>query len=267
MPHLTLEDATIHYSLEGPDGAPVLLLSNSLGTTLAMWAPQMEAFSRHFRVLRYDTRGHGQSSVAPGPYSLAQLGADVLHLLDHLDIERAHICGLSMGGITAMWFALHHPDRLDRLVLSNTAAWIGPSSNWTDRAAAVERDGVAPIAGAVVERWLTPGYARAHPEQVAALRAMLAATPSAGYAANCLAVRDSDLRSEVSHIRAGTLVIGGRADLPTPPADGRFLASEIGGAHYIEFEAAHLSNQEVPAQFADAVLAFLLRQPGRRGVP
>jgi 3-oxoadipate enol-lactonase len=220
----------------------------------------MAAFSQHFRVLRYDTRGHGESSVPPGPYSIAQLAGDMLHLLDYLDIERAHICGLSMGGITAMWFALHYPDRLDRLVLSNTAAWIGPSSNWTDRAAAVERDGVASIAAAVVDRWLTPAYAREHPEQVASLRAMLSATPSAGYAANCLAVRDNDLRAEVSRIGAETLVISGRDDLPTPPRDGRFLVSQIAGARYVELEAAHLSNQELPAQFADAVLDFLLER-------
>lgn len=259
MPYLTLRDATIHYRIDGRADAPVLLLSNSLGTSLAMWDPQMDAFFPHFRVLRYDTRGHGQSSVPPGPYSIAQLATDMLQLLDHLDIERAHICGLSMGGITAMWFALHHPERIDRLVLSNTAAWIGPASNWTDRAATVARDGLGPIAAAVVSRWLTPDYASMHPEQVAALQAMLCATPSAGYVANCLAVRDNDLRAEVRNIRAETLVISGSADLPTPPADGKFLASEIANALYVELAAAHLSNQELPVQFGQEVLEFLLR--------
>lgn len=259
MPYLTLNEVTIHYRIDGRADAPVLLMSNSLGTSLAMWDPQMDALSAHFRVLRYDTRGHGQSSVPPGPYTIAQLGGDMLQLLDHLGIESAHICGLSMGGITAMWFALHHPDRLDRLVLSNTAAWIGPASNWTDRAAAVERDGMGPIAAAVVSRWLTPDYASVHPEQVAALQAMLRATPSAGYVANCLAVRDNDLRAEVRNIRAETLVISGSGDLPTPPADGKFLASEIQDARYVELAAAHLSNKELPAQFGQAVLDFLLR--------
>jgi 3-oxoadipate enol-lactonase len=254
---MTRDGVAIHYSLEGPAGAPVLLMSNSLGTSLEMWDPQARALNDEFRVLRYDTRGHGRSSVPPGPYSIAQLGEDMRLLLDHLDIGRAHVCGQSMGGITAMWLAIHHPERIARLVLSNTAAWIGPASNWTDRAAAVERDGVGPIAAAVVARWLTPAYAAAHPEQVASLQAMLAAMPAAGYAANCLAVRDSDLRADVASIRAPTLVISGSGDVPTPPADGRFLAAQIPSARYVELEAAHLSNQELPDQFSMLLREFL----------
>jgi 3-oxoadipate enol-lactonase len=251
------DGVAIYYSIEGPAGAPVLLMSNSLGTSLEMWDPQAHALSGQFRVLRYDTRGHGRSSVPPGPYSIAQLGEDMRRLLDHLGIERAHVCGLSMGGITAMWFAIHYPERVDRLVLSNTAAWIGPASNWTERAAAVERDGVGSIAAAVVARWLTPAYAATHPDHVASLEAMLGAMPAAGYAANCLAVRDSDLRTVISAIRAPTLVISGGADLPTPPADGRFLASNIAQARYVELNAAHLSNQELPEQFSTLLRDFL----------
>jgi 3-oxoadipate enol-lactonase len=254
---MTHDGVTINYSIEGPAGAPVLLMSNSLGTSLEMWDPQARALSGEFTVLRYDTRGHGRSSVPPGPYSIAQLGEDMRRLLDHLDIARAHVCGLSMGGITAMWFALHYPERVDRLVLSNTAAWIGPASNWTERAAAVERDGVAPIAASVVARWLTPAYAAAHPDHVAALQDMLKATPAAGYVANCLAVRENDLRTTVGGIRAPTLVISGGCDLPTPPADGRFLAAHIAGARYVELAAAHLSNQELPEQFSMLLRKFL----------
>lgn len=257
MPTMTRDGVTIYYNIEGPAEAPVLLMSNSLGTSLEMWDPQAHALSDEFRVLRYDTRGHGRSSVPPGPYSIAQLGDDMRLLLDHLSIERANVCGLSMGGITAMWLAIHHPERINRLVLSNTAAWIGPASNWTERAAAVERDGVRPIAAAVVARWLTPSYASGHPEHVAALQAMLGAMPAPGYAANCLAVRDSDLRADVASIRAPTLVIGGSADLPTPPADGRFLAAHIPVARYVELDAAHLSNQELPEQFSLLLREFL----------
>lgn len=258
MPYVTLDEVTLHYSVEGKDDAPVLLLSNSLGTSLAMWEPQMAAFTQHFRVVRYDTRGHGLSYVPPGPYSMAQLGRDMVGLLDALGIERAHLCGLSMGGITAMWFALHYPDRLGRLVLCNTAAWIGPSSNWTERAAIVERNGVAPIAAAVVDRWLTPRYADAHPQQVAALRAMLGETPRGGYVANCLAVRDSDLRLVVKDIAAETLVISGTFDLPTPASDGAYLASQIVGSQLVMLDAAHLSNQELPERFSEAVIDFLI---------
>lgn len=262
MPHLTLEDASIHYRLDGPGGAPLLALSNSLGTTMEMWEPQLQAFAAHFRVLRYDTRGHGESRGGPGPYSIAQLGTDLVHLLDHLGIGRAHLCGLSMGGITAMWIALNHPGRVNRLVLSNTAAWIGPASNWTDRVQRVEREGMAAIAPAVVARWLTPPYAAAHPGQASALQQMLSATTAAGYIANCIAVRDSDLRGEVAAIKAPTLVIAGSGDLPTPPADGRFLAHAIAGSQYVELEAAHLSNQEQPAAFNAAVLDFLAAPAG-----
>lgn len=257
MPQMTLIDASIHYRLDGPAAAPVLVLSNSLGTTLDMWEPQVAAFAARFRVLRYDTRGHGDSTAGPGPYSIAQLGGDVVRLLDHLGVKRAHLCGLSMGGITAMWLALHHPQRINRLVLCNTAAWIGPASNWTERVEQVRKDGMAPIAPAVVSRWLTPGYAASHPGQAEALQAMLRATPAGGYMANCIAVRDSDLRGEVAGIKAPTLVIAGGGDMPTPPADGRFLAASIPDSRYVELDAAHLSNQEQPAAFNAAVLEFL----------
>ncbi|AQV98054.1 3-oxoadipate enol-lactonase [Cupriavidus necator] len=259
MPYADLPDVRLHYRLDGAEHLPVLVLSNSLGTNFGMWEPQVAAFSQHFRVLRYDTRGHGESSVPSGPYSIAQLGGDVIALLDHLGIEQASFCGLSMGGITGMWLALNHAPRLHKLVLCNTAAYIGPPENWTNRAAAVERDGVASIAAAVVEKWITPPYAAAHPELVASLRAMLGATPSAGYAANCLAVRDADLRQDIGRITAPTLVIAGSGDLPTPPRDGVYLAQTIPGAHYVELEAAHISNLEQAEAFSKAVLDFLTR--------
>ncbi len=255
MPHFRSGDAQIYYELDGPVDAPVLLLSNSLGTTLDMWAPQI---AQTFRVLRYDTRGHGRSSVPPGPYSIAQLGGDLVNLLEHLGLDRVNLCGLSMGGITAMWLAVHHPERIERLVLSNTAAYIGPASNWSDRASAVIEKGMEPIVAAVVARWLTPDFARSHPSQVAILQAMLRATDPAGYAANCLAVRDSDLRRDIARISAPTLIISGTGDLPTPPSDGLALAEAIAQSQYLELPAAHLSNQEQPEQFNAAVVAFFL---------
>jgi 3-oxoadipate enol-lactonase len=257
MPTMTSNGVSIHYTLDGDACAPVLLFSNSLGASLEMWEPQVAELSRHFRLLRYDTRGHGRSSVPPGPYSIAMLAGDVISLFDHLNIQRAHVCGLSMGGITAMWLAIHHPERIDRLVLANTAALIGPPDNWTKRAAAVEQDGVASIASSVVARWLTPEYAQAHPEQVAHLVAMLSATDATGYAANCIAVRDNDLRAEVARISAPTLVISGSGDQATPPADGRFLNQMIRGSRYLELDAAHLSNQEQPDRFNQALRDFL----------
>ena len=257
MPYADLPDVRIHYQLEGDAAKPVLVLSNSLGTTLDMWAPQATRLAEHFRLLRYDTRGHGQSQVTPGPYTIAQLGADVIGLLDHLGIEQTHFCGLSMGGITGMWLASTHPQRIRRLVLSNTASLIGPPENWTARAQKVLADGVASIAPAVVSRWLTPEFAQQHAQQVAQLEAMLSATPAAGYAASCHAVRDADLREALKHITAPTLVIGGSGDLPTPPSDSAYLVSSIAGASYVELEAAHLSNLQQPERYTAALLAFL----------
>ncbi len=259
MPFADLSGVRLHYRLDGDAHLPVLVLSNSLGTNFSMWDPQVEAFSQHFRVLRYDTRGHGQSSVPPGPYSIDQLGGDVIGLLDHLGIDNANFCGLSMGGITGMWLGVHHPQRLRKLVLCNTAAWIGPPENWTQRAAIVERDGMGAIAAAVVERWLTPPYAARHPDLVDALKAMLNATSPAGYAANCLAVRDADMRESIATISLPTLVIAGTGDLPTPPRDGAYLARTIASAHYVELEAAHISNLEQQEAFARAVVDFLSR--------
>lgn len=257
MPQAKLADVSIHYQIDGDEKNPVLVMSNSLGTTLDMWAPQVEALSARFRLLRYDTRGHGQSQVTSGPYSIAQLGADVLGLLDHLGIKKAHYCGLSMGGITGMWLAFSHPERIERLVLANTAAYIGPPENWTTRVAKVQQDGMASIASAVVSRWLTPDYAEKHPEQVAYLEDMLKATPAEGYTANCIAVRDADFRESIKKITAPTLVITGAGDMPTPPADGRYLAESIPGAKYVELAGAHLSNQQEPQRFSNAVLEFL----------
>jgi len=257
MPVAALRDTQIHYRIDGEQGLPVLVLSNSLGTNLDMWRPQADVLSQHFQVLRYDTRGHGQSGVPPGPYAMSRLAADVIGLLDHLGIARAHFCGLSMGGITGMRLALDFPDRINRLVLSNTAAHIGPPENWTVRAAKVQAEGMEAIADAVVARWLTPDFAQSHPEMVAELRSMLVATDPEGYAANCCAVRDSDLREEVGRIAASSLVIAGSGDIPTPPSDAAYLAATITGAQYVELEAAHISNLQQPACFNDALLAFL----------
>ncbi len=261
MPHANLKDVDLHYTLAGDQSAPVLVLSNSLGSTMEMWQPQLAQLSTHFQVLRYDTRGHGLSSVTPGPYSIAQLGGDVIGLLDQLEIDRVHFCGLSMGGITGMWLALNHPDRINKLVLSNTAAYIGPADNWTNRAAAVQKDGMASIADSVVARWLTPAYAQAHPDQVSYLTDMLKSTPADGYGANCMAIRDNDLRKEVAGIRAKTLVISGTGDIPTPPSDGKFLHSQIQDSEYLELDAAHLSNQEQASAYTAALLKFLSATP------
>ena len=257
MSFMNKDGVRLHYEIEGREDAPVLVLSNSLGTDLGMWAPQMPALLRHFRVLRHDARGHGQSDVPPGPYSVDQLGADVLALMDHLNIERAHFCGLSMGGMIGMWLGTHHAGRLDRLALCNTAAKIGTPDTWNPRIAKVEAEGMGSIVDLVLERWFTAGFRQRAPDQVAVVRQMLLDTVPAGYSANCAAVRDMDQRAEIVSIRVPTLVIAGTHDGSTPAADGRAVADAIPGAQYVELDAAHLSNWEQSEQFTQALLGFL----------
>lgn len=257
MPFIEIGDFRAHYALSGPAEAPVLVLSNSLGTNFSMWDPQMPAFEKHLRVLRYDTRGHGQSSVTPGPYRIEQLSRDVLHILDRLSLERVHFCGLSLGGMTGMWLGINARERLQKLILCNTAARIGSAETWNARIEAVRKSGMKSVAPAIVERWFTPAFRAAAPETIAQTQRMIETSPPEGYAACCAAIRDMDQREAISSINVPTLVISGALDSATPPADGQFLAGKIRGARYVELPAAHLSNVEAAAQFSSEVLRFL----------
>ncbi|MHC6224236.1 3-oxoadipate enol-lactonase [Pseudomonas sp. X10] len=261
MPQLQLADGVLNYQLDGPEHALVLVLSNSLGTDLHMWDTQIPEWTEHFRVLRYDTRGHGGSLVTEGPYSIEQLGRDVLALLDALKIEQAHFCGLSMGGLIGQWLGINAGERLKRLVVCNTAAKIGSPQTWNPRIEMVLRDGPAAMRGlrdASIERWFTPAYSAAHAEQVKRITDMLAATSPEGYAANCGAVRDADFRDQLGQIKVPLLVISGSADAVTPPSGGLFIQERVAGAEYAEFHAAHLSNVEVGEPFSRRVADFLL---------
>jgi 3-oxoadipate enol-lactonase len=258
MPFAHLKHAHIHYDLTGPSRAPALVFSNSLGATFSMWDSQVSAIQKHFRVLRYDTRGHGQSSITPGPYVIEQLARDVLALLDDLGLDRVYFCGLSMGGQTGMWLALHAPARLHRLVLCNTAAKIGSLETWNTRIEGVRRGGMKSISEAVMERWFSAAFRTKSPEAVATSRRMLEGANPEGYLANCAAIRDFDVRETVAAIRVATLVIAGTHDTATTPSEGQFLADRIPGAHYTELDAAHLSNIELPERFTPALSTFLL---------
>ena len=259
MSTATRGDLRLHYELEGPADAPVLVMSNSLGTTLAMWDPQMPVLRQHFRVLRYDTRGHGASSVSAQPFGMAELGADVLAVMDHAGVQRAHFCGLSMGGMTGMWLARHHSDRFGRFVLANTAALIGPALVWNNRIDTVQRDGMVAISDAVLARWFTSPYLAHNPALIDRVREMLLQTDAVGYTANCAAVRDADLRGLLGDIRAEVLLIAGTQDAATTPEQGLAVVNAIPSATYIALNAAHLSNWELPEPFANAVISFLLR--------
>lgn len=257
MPYVKLPSGEFFYRYDGPTDAPLLVLSNSLGTDHSMWEPQLPAFTRFFRVLRYDSRGHGASVVTPGPYTIEDMGQDVIHLYDALGIRRAHYCGLSMGGMVGMWLAAHAPDCVDRLVLCNTAARLGPPQLWDARIEAIRVGGMPSIVSAVLVRWFTSAYMSGSPAEIDRMRQVLANTPAEGYIACCEAIRDMDQRSILPGIRAKTLVIAGELDAASPPADGRFLSASVPGAQYIELPAAHMTNVEAAEPFTDAVLRFL----------
>jgi 3-oxoadipate enol-lactonase len=257
MPTARLPDVTLHYRIDGDASSPPLLLSNSLGTSLEMWEPQMAALAGRFRVIRYDSRGHGQSTVPPGPYTIEQVANDALGLLDALKVPRAHFCGLSMGGMVGMWLGIHAPQRIDRLVLANTAAKIGTAEMWNARIDAVRKGGVQSIASAVLARWFSAPLLEAPTPIIARMRVTLEGVSADGYAASCAAVRDMDQRHLVGRIHAPTLVIAGTDDFATPAADGRYVADQIPNARYVELPAAHLSNVQAAPAFTQALMQFL----------
>jgi 3-oxoadipate enol-lactonase len=257
MPFADLPNVRLHYALSGLPDAAVLILSNSLGTNFSMWDAQAPAFEKQFRLLRYDMRGHGQSSAPPPPYAVSDLARDILSLADSLSIPRFHFCGLSIGGMIGMSLAFQAPERLHKLVLCNTAPKIGALEFWNTRIQTVQSKGMKEVAGAVTARWFTPGFQQSSPEKVASAISVLESLDPQGYVGGSTAVRDFDFRESVGQIRTPTLVISGTHDPAATPADGRFLAEQIPGARYAELNTSHLSNVEAPAQFNDAVLSFL----------
>lgn len=257
MPFADTKNLRMHYELDGPAEAPALVLSNSLGTNLSLWEPQLSTFAKTFRVLRYDSRGHGQTAASHGEYSIELLANDTLALLDTLKIQQVHFCGLSIGGLTGMWLGANAPERLHKLILSNTAPQIGNAANWNARIKTVRENGTASISEGVVERWFTPEFRTKEPALVAKTRQMIDSTSIDGYTGSCAAVRDADLWSQVATIRTSTLVFGGSHDQSVPPAEARKLAQAIPGAHYQELTAAHIANIEAAEQFTTQVSNFL----------
>jgi 3-oxoadipate enol-lactonase len=246
---------TLFQRTTGPLGAPFLLLGGSLGSNLDMWRPQLPLFGDRLRVVRFDHRGHGGSPVPPGPYTIEELGHDVLALLDRLGIERASYCGLSLGGMVGMWLAAHAPQRIERLVLICTAAHLPPADGWLARAEQVRAGGMAAMADAVLGRWFTPRYRAALPARVAPYRAMIAACPAEGYAGCCEAIGAMDLRADLARIVAPTLVSAGADDPATPPEHAERIRDGIRDSRLVVVpNAAHLANAEQPETIAQLVL-------------
>ncbi len=239
-------------------GAPALLLINSLGASLEMWDDQAETFSQRFELVRYDARGHGKSSIGSHTeLSLDQLANDALAVLDACGIARAHVCGISLGGMTAMSIARSWPDRVLKLALCNTSAHMPPRENWQARIEGVRARGMSEVAEATLARWFTPEFHQAHSEKIERVRQMLMNTDPRGYAACSAAIRDMDLRDSIADITARTLVIAGALDPATPPAHAEFIASKIAGSKLVTLDCAHLSNVERADEFNSALLEFL----------
>jgi 3-oxoadipate enol-lactonase len=259
--------ATISYTAEGPADATPLLLINSIAATRDMWARQLPAFAATYRVIRYDARGHGRSSGPSGPstrlgageYTLEQLGRDALGILDNEGVTRACVCGVSLGGLTAMWLGLHAPDRIRALVLANTAARIGTTESWTERIAFVRDHGMSAVADLTIPRWFSPGFRERDPDTVHAFRAMIQSTSPDGYLGCCAALRDADLREQIAGIAAPVLAIAGSADPATTPEGLHFIHQRIRGSALVTLDTAHLSNVECAAEFTSVVSAFLQR--------
>jgi 3-oxoadipate enol-lactonase len=248
----------VHHVVDGPAGAPAVVLSHSLGATAELWEPLVAPLAQRFRVVRWDLRGHGRSPVPPGPYEIADLGADLVALLDRLGVARAHLVGLSLGGMLSLSVAAHHPARVDRLVVCCASARLGPPTFWAERAARARAEGTSAMAAAVTARWLTPAFRDADPARAAALQAMVAATPAEGYAACCGAIERMDLRADLPAIRAPTLAIAGAQDPATPPEHLAAIAAAIPGARTAVVDgAAHAAIVEQPARILALITAHL----------
>lgn len=257
MPIADLGAVRLHYRIEGAANPPVLVLIHSLGTDLSMWDGVTGNLGGDHRILRFDLRGHGASSVPPGPWQLADFGQDLLALLDALDLASVHLAGTSLGGLIAMWIAVHAPSRAGSIVLANTAARIGTREGWQARIALAGEVGMAEIARGAAERWFTPAFRRSEPDEVARFAQLLASSSPEGYVASCTALKEADLTPDLSAIHARALVVTGAFDPVTTPAEGHRLEQDIAGARYIELPAAHLCAAELPGPFSSAVRAFL----------
>ena len=259
MPTFTSQDAEINYQTFGDATKPALVFSNSLGTNFKMWQPQIDHFQQDFFVICYDTRGHGASSAPQGPYTLDQLGQDVVNLLDHLNIEKAAFCGISMGGLTGQWLAINKPERFSHVVVCNTAAKIGQEQAWNERAALVREQGLAPIASTAAGRWFTEPFIQSNAATVATLSNDLGAGSPEGYASCCEALAKADVREQLKDIQVPVFIVAGQQDPVTTVADGEFMQQRIANAELFEINASHISNIERPEAFNQAVQAFIQR--------
>jgi 3-oxoadipate enol-lactonase len=257
MPVIQSQGCPINVEVEGPAEAPVLMLCNSLGTDLHMWDLQAPAWATGFRLVRYDRRGHGKSGVPKGPYTMEMLGRDALAVMDGLGLKSVNWCGLSMGGMVGQWLGANAPERINRLILSNTHSYYPDKVMWNERIRMAQDKGIAGMVEPTIERWFTKEFRERAPDQIAVMREMFLKTPLEGFLGCCAAVRDMDMRDAHARITAPTLVIVGAKDPATPPEAGKYIQEHIKGAKLASLDAAHISNFEQPQAYIDTVLGFL----------
>ena len=260
MPMIDADGCLLNVSVEGRDGGPTLMLSNSLGSTMQMWEPQMKALTQVFRVIRYDRRGHGKSNVPPGPIRWSASAATCWRSSTTSTSHKTHWCGLSMGGMVGQWLGANAPDRFGKIVLANTTCHYPDPTRWNDRIKAVKEGGIAAVADAVMAGWLTADFREREPQIAANMKAMMLTTPVEGYIACCEALSTLDQRELLPRIKSPTLVIAGRHDMSTTVADAEFMRSRIPGASMTILDAAHISNVEQPHAFTDALVGFLTQR-------
>jgi len=260
MPLVDVHDVLINYRWDGDETNPVLILSNSLTTNLNLWEDQIADFSNHFRVLRYDNRGHGGSSSPPGEYSLDDIGNDILLVMDHLEVERANFCGISLGGMVGMWLGMNAGARIDRLVICNTSSDLRPPDLWQDRIDTVMSHGMEAIITGALERFLSESFQKSGSAKIDLIKSMIRSCDVSGYSGCCAAVRDMNLTSNLSRIKNSTLIIAGELDPSTPVAHSQLINQNIVGSSMKVIDGvAHLSNLEKPEEFNKDVLSFLLK--------
>ena len=260
MTDVYVDRCRLSFRVEGSQEAPPLLLLNSLGTTTELWSAQLERLLPQFRVIRYDTRGHGRSDSPAGDYSLECLGRDAMAILDAAGAPHAHACGISLGGMVALWLAANAPDHIDRVVAANTGATIATPEFWEQRIAAAHAQGLPGIADAVTARWFTDRFRQTDLAITDRFRSMLSESTAQGYVGCCAALRDADLREDLERITAPVLIITGAEDKATPPEAGTFIRHRVSNARGVTLDAAHLSNVEQADAFTSAMLTFL-REP------
>lgn len=252
-----MKNTTLNYVFDDFKKEQTIVFSNSLGTDLSMWDKQVGLLGLEYNILRYDTRGHGKSEAPAGEYSIEMLGKDVLELLDYLKIEKVNFCGLSIGGLTGQWLGIHAPERLNKLILSNTAAKIGNAEGWNTRIDTVRKNGLKSIVSGTQERWFTPEFVAENKAEVDAVLAKFVQTPLEGYVGCCTAVRDADFTNEVSNITVPTLIFSGTEDTVTTLKDSNFFKENIPNTSLFNLRAAHISNIERAEDFTSLLIEFI----------